>query len=706
MECRRVDIFPQWVGSLLSIGLLCDHGLLASYSEQNVTISDKNGDVVLQGHRCPVSKLWLIDIACPQQNVHSASTARSHSKPSMQHPQLMYASPHCNDEKCGDFSRNSGSSAQSTTLYISEKNMQPLGNFLDVGKDDQTSITKLGERDYTNFMFSGAVITEARGTQSQIVAYYHKCMGAPAASTLIKAIDNLGLTLPGLTSAMVRRFPPVTTATPKGHMNQFQQGRRSTKPDPTKPMVRKFDEELESDIFPPIEHRESRNLHCTTKSFPSSDLRHHDLTGRFGVKGYTGAEYFMIMLCGNYIHIEALNSRCQADYVKAYARGAVFFEERGITPSFERMDNEDSALLDEYCKNHDPPIAIQHVPAHNHRGNKAERAIQTAKNHLISTFCVTDAKFPLYLFDKLIDQAELTLNLMRGSSFSPHVSAWQALNGSYNFSNTPIAPPGMKIVCFESPDQRHTWATHGVDGFYIGPALDHHRCYKVYITATRSIRTTGQLSWHPPAEDTLPGASPLDDVISCLAALRLSCDVLAKSHPAIIDLPQPNMPSIPNLSAAIDTLASLLSSISPSYPPTPLPLDNDEKQYAVADNTRSHDVAASAPRTQRVASVQAAPAISPATSQRVETAQAAHASAPVATQRVKPINTTAPAPSPNRRRNRRPRAEPDDGVADDISFIENEHISPVSVDILSYIYYNCILPVRISPVHIRINICT
>ena len=48
------------------------------------------------------------------------------------------------------------------------------------------------------------------------------------------------------------------------------------------------------------------------------------------------------MLCGNYIHIETVKDRGQTDYVKAYAHGADFFEARGITPSFERMDNEDS----------------------------------------------------------------------------------------------------------------------------------------------------------------------------------------------------------------------------------------------------------------------------------------------------------------------------------------------------------------------------
>ena len=55
MQARKVDLFPNWVGSLLSIGLLCDHGLRAEYTKSTVTISDKEGAVILSGHRCPIT---------------------------------------------------------------------------------------------------------------------------------------------------------------------------------------------------------------------------------------------------------------------------------------------------------------------------------------------------------------------------------------------------------------------------------------------------------------------------------------------------------------------------------------------------------------------------------------------------------------------------------------------------------------------------
>jgi hypothetical protein len=51
-----------------------------------------------------------------------------------------------------------------------------------------------------------------------------------------------------------------------------------------------------------------------------------------------------------------------------------------------------------------------------------------------------------------------------------------------------MAPPGTIIIAHERPNRRRTWAPHGQDGWYIGPTLEHYRCYIVYITKTRSER--------------------------------------------------------------------------------------------------------------------------------------------------------------------------------------------------------------------------
>jgi hypothetical protein len=47
-----------------------------------------------------------------------------------------------------------------------------------------------------------------------------------------------------------------------------------------------------------------------------------------------------------------------------------------------------------------------------HRRNAAERAICTFKNHFIAGLCSVDKHFPLHLWDRLVSQAVITLNMM------------------------------------------------------------------------------------------------------------------------------------------------------------------------------------------------------------------------------------------------------------------------------------------------------
>ena len=133
-------------------------------------------------------------------------------------------------------------------------------------------------------------------------------------------------------------------------------------------------------------------------------------------------------------------------------------------------------------------IVFQLVPPHLHQANAAERAIRTWKNHFISILCGLDPLFPLQLWDKLIDQVNLTLNLLRPSILNPKMAAEAMLKGPFDFNRTPIAPLGTKCLVHEKPAVRGTWDPHGLDGWYVGPTIDHYRCYTVYIPSTKGTR--------------------------------------------------------------------------------------------------------------------------------------------------------------------------------------------------------------------------
>jgi len=159
------------------------------------------------------------------------------------------------------------------------------------------------------------------------------------------------------------------------------------------------------------------------------------------------------------------------------------------------MDNEVSAaLIKEMQSRH---VDFQLVPPHMHRRNKAERAIRTFKDHLITGLCAADPDFPMHLWDRLLPQAVLTLNLLRTSNLNPRLSAQEHLNGIFDFNRTPLAPPGTKIIIHEKPSQRPTWAPHGTDGWYIGPALNHYRCHRTYTTKTGGERISDTVHFCP-----------------------------------------------------------------------------------------------------------------------------------------------------------------------------------------------------------------
>jgi len=88
-----------------------------------------------------------------------------------------------------------------------------------------------------------------------------------------------------------------------------------------------------------------------------------------------------------------------------------------------------------------------------------------------------------------------------------------------------LAPPGTRVLVHEKPSARDSWSPHGVDGWYIGPALELYRCFKVWIWDTRNERVCDTLEWFP-SKVTLPLASSINLII--VAANNI---VHALNHP-------------------------------------------------------------------------------------------------------------------------------------------------------------------------------
>ena len=67
-------------------------------------------------------------------------------------------------------------------------------------------------------------------------------------------------------------------------------------------------------------------------------------------------------------------------------------------------------------------------------------------------------------WDRLLPQAEITLNLLQTSRVNPALSSYAYVFGNYDFNKTPLAPPGTKVLIHKKSNMRGLWDYHGVEG--------------------------------------------------------------------------------------------------------------------------------------------------------------------------------------------------------------------------------------------------
>jgi hypothetical protein len=97
------------------------------------------------------------------------------------------------------------------------------------------------------------------------------------------------------------------------------------------------------------------------------------------------------------------------------------------------MDNQSS--LEARAAANKLSLKWELVSSYQKEPNRAERAIRTAKNHIIATRSGFHRDCPHTYLDKCLAQMELTLNLIRPFEYDPRISAYEGLMGHpYDFN--------------------------------------------------------------------------------------------------------------------------------------------------------------------------------------------------------------------------------------------------------------------------------
>jgi hypothetical protein len=228
---------------------------------------------------------------------------------------------------------------------------------------------------------------------ARFVAYWHRAFGSPSLSTFLDALASDYISIPRLTPALVRKYPPLSCATAFGHLDTLRQGIASTRRSPsphalgsvaTRQSRRRFAflkdcddlEKLKSSALPvsaalPVSLRRSVRLASTSSSpdtkvstLHRSEWTAADLTARFPIPSYKGHDYILVTKHLGFIHLLPMKTRSAPAYVSALKKVLLFFSSKSFSISHLILDNETSAILTTFLVSEN--VSFQHVPPYQH----------------------------------------------------------------------------------------------------------------------------------------------------------------------------------------------------------------------------------------------------------------------------------------------------------------------------------------------------
>ena len=445
-------------------------------------------------------------------------------------------------------------------------------------------------------------IIEKGRTLKDLAQYHHASLFSPKPSTLHAAQNNNQLiTFPGINSINFAKHMPTSVSTSKGHLDQERSGLQSTKSvGATTPPELELTVDEKADFYPERIENNTKTHECMAliTPFKESEKAFMDSCGRFPHKSSRGNEYIMIVYDydSNAILAEPFKNRTAGELKKTWEILHNRLSRNNIAPKLYLLDNEISNEFKNALIKY--KLAFQLAPPYIHRQNAAERAIRTFKNHFISGLCSVHPSFPMSEWDRLLPQAELSLNLLRASRVNPKLSSYAFLFGNFDFNKTPLAPPGSKITVHLKPDHRATWDPHAENAWYVGPALDHYRCLRCYIPQSHRTRNADTVEFFPhhipipqykiedyihrsladivaalQTKSTIPGLQIGDDIENAtLEVARLLGRATKKPRfvpPAPLPPPSPSPPPLP--SPSVPQTLPLPSASPPLRTPLPSP---------------------------------------------------------------------------------------------------------------------------------------
>ena len=197
------------------------------------------------------------------------------------------------------------------------------------------------------------------------------------------------------------------------------------------------------------------------------------ITGKFPVTSNRVNKYLFVLYYydSNFILILPMKARADSEFIRVFTDLHENLLTRWINPAYMILDNEAYPAFKRELKANN--IDLQLSPPGMHFRNAAERAISTFKDHFIAGICSIYPYFSMQNWYRLVDQANITLNLLRPSRLNTKISPYAQLNGIFYYKRTPMVRPGTSSPMHDKPHNRGTWKPHGQEGWYLRPEMLH-----------------------------------------------------------------------------------------------------------------------------------------------------------------------------------------------------------------------------------------
>jgi hypothetical protein len=206
---------------------------------------------------------------------------------------------------------------------------------------------------------------------AEIVAFAHAALFSRAISTLQQAAVNRNYIVgfPGLTPQTLRRHPPQSVATIKGHLDQSRKNQRLTmRPPPGLPLLPINEDDGEAATakvaFTIYSGSDERTHCCFAACLPTSTTGQifTNQTGRFIVPASTGNTHLFILYNydSNSIHAEPMPNKIAGAILAENKHVHNMQVKAGLRPQLQCLDNECSEALKEYMVHQG--VDFQQVP--------------------------------------------------------------------------------------------------------------------------------------------------------------------------------------------------------------------------------------------------------------------------------------------------------------------------------------------------------